>query len=102
MAKRYFSAFRNVNQQVYEIVCLMRLNGMRVERTGPTNFAVRMSHLRKWTVHEMTTRQLMAKYKDDAATYALLRSHPKAHTIPKAGPARVRIRVRSKHKDLVG
>lgn len=96
MAKRYRSSSSNTNPRVYEIVCLLRLNGMRVERAGPTTFKVRISHLNRHIVHTMTLRELMAKYRHDQKIYELLRSHPKANTIKVAPPPSRR------HRRLVG
>jgi len=103
MPKRYYSSCRNTNYQVYEIVCLMRLAGMRVERTGAQHFAVRLSHKGKWNTHEMTTRQILARYGKGTQAYALMRELPRAKEIPVAIPPKKRVYPprKAKHMDLV-
>lgn len=95
--------YRNASSQddeIYEIVRLLRINGATINRTGLRTFTLRMGRKGSWTEYELTVGDLKAQYGHGTAGYAALRKHQRANTIPVA--TRPNSRVTRKNAALVG
>lgn len=88
--------------EIYEIVCLLRINGALINRNGPRSFTLKMGRGRgaKWTEYELTVGDLKAQYGHGTPGYAALRKHQRANTVPVA--KRPNSRVPKRNAALVG
>jgi hypothetical protein len=91
VAKGYADAHKSAYSQSYELVQLLRVNGMQIVRDG-RDIILRMGHQGTWTRRRFTTRELVQQYGPGTLEYRLLRKHPRASTVKRV----------MQHKDLIG
>lgn len=74
--------------ETYELVQLLRLNGVRVERTRSGGFKITRASQFIWTPKELTVAEFKKQFGHGTVEYEVLCKHPRASTIIKSRPTK--------------
>lgn len=72
------------DNETYEIVQLLRINGAQIRRANTKTFTLRLGGKGNWNECELTVKEIKQRYGQGTIGYKALRTHQRADRVPVA------------------